>query len=308
MNILKLLTETLFMSEVEMLAFLKQAPHRYKVYDIPKRSGKGYRTIAHPAKELKFIQRLVAEKCFMELPVHPCAQAYVKGLSIKTNIQQHLNSKYLLKMDFKDFFPSIVPTDWISYLKENGHDLNENDSTLISDIFFWHSKKSDHQALSIGAPTSPLISNLVMRPFDELLSKICEERDITYTRYADDLTLTTNVKDALFEIPEKVEEIIKGLNYPTLTINREKTVFSSKKHNRHVTGLVITNDNSISIGRDKKRVIKSRVFDFINNRLDHEGINKLKGHLSYIADVEPRFLLSLEKKYSKAVIQQIKES
>lgn len=65
MNILKLLTETLFMSEVEMLAFLKQAPHRYKVYDIPKRSGKGYRTIAHPAKELKFIQRFVAEKYFM---------------------------------------------------------------------------------------------------------------------------------------------------------------------------------------------------------------------------------------------------
>ena len=211
-------------------------------------------------------------------------------------------------MDFKDFFPSIVPTDWLTYLKENGHELNENDSTLISDIFFWHSQKSDHQELSIGAPTSPLISNLVMAPFDELLSTICKERDITYTRYADDLTLTTNVKDVLFEIPEKVEEIIKGLNYPALTINKEKTVFSSKKHNRHVTGLVITNDNSISIGRDKKRVIKSRVFDFINNRLDEEGKNKLKGHLSYIADVEPSFIITLEKKYSKAVIQQIKKS
>src|SRR5574343_1201175 len=86
--------------------------------------------------------------------------------------------------------------------------------------------------LSIGAPSSPLISNFIMYFFDEKIQNICKENNTLYTRYADDLTFSTNVKNLLFEFPNIVAAILEEETQGQIKINNKKTVFSSKAHNR----------------------------------------------------------------------------
>ncbi len=89
-------------------SFSKNAPNKYKVYTIPKRTS-GYRVIAHPSKMLKKYQRALTSILSDILKVHLCFYAYRTGFSIKDNAYKHRRNRYLLKMDFSDFFNSIEP-------------------------------------------------------------------------------------------------------------------------------------------------------------------------------------------------------
>jgi len=106
MKILSTLVDSLSISPLDVIRISRSAPHRYKVYDIPKRSGAGVRIIAQPSRELKAIQRSLIENVLCQLPIHDSSTAYSKGCSILNNAGQHVHNSYLLKMDFSDFFPS----------------------------------------------------------------------------------------------------------------------------------------------------------------------------------------------------------
>ena len=93
-------------STVEHL--MQSAPHRYKVYDIPKRSGHGMRTIAQPAREVKRLQYWVLANCLADVPVHEAATAYREGLNTRSNAEVHVRNPYLLKLDFRNFFPFLI--------------------------------------------------------------------------------------------------------------------------------------------------------------------------------------------------------
>lgn len=88
-----------------------------------------------------------------------------------------------------------------------------------------------------------------MKKFDQLLSEICAKAGITYTRYADDMTFSTQRENVLFMLKEQIATLLAQSGYENITINESKTVFSSKAHNRHVTGVTLTNDNQLSVGR-----------------------------------------------------------
>jgi len=293
--------------ELEFLTgFLNTAPHRYKVYEIPKRSG-GSRVIAQPAKKLKYIQTIAIDKYLSGLPVHSAAMAYRPNVSIKDNALKHKNSKYLLKMDFVDFFQSIVPSDLEKHALKFKEDVTGEDLKYFKKIFFWIPKGKRSYRLSVGAPSSPFISNTVMYEFDCAVSKLCEVDGVTYTRYADDLTFTTNKENVLFKYPEIIKKIIENVDGPNLKINSKKTIFSSKKNNRHVTGLVLNNENKISLGRDKKRFIKSLVYKYkVGGISDVHEINQLKGLVAYAKFMEPSFYTSLVKKYGLDLILRLK--
>ena len=129
------------------------------------------------------------------------------------------------------------------------------------------------------------------------LAEHCKATGIIYTRYADDLTFTTDVKGALFDLPAMVEDICRKVAYPRLSVNKEKTVFSSKKNNRHVTGLVLANDGSVSLGRQRKRYIRSLVHRFTLNQLEYDEVLMLRGLVSFARHIEPEFYASMERKY-----------
>ncbi|MDH1315247.1 retron St85 family RNA-directed DNA polymerase [Shewanella xiamenensis] len=305
MNLSELLASLLFMDDEEIISFATSSPYRYKVYSIAKRNSSERRIIAHPSKELKFIQRLIIQQLTVILPVHKAAIAYTKGLSIKDNARPHANSKYLLKMDLKDFFPSINPSLFFKECKKNGIDFSDLDMKILEGFLFWKRRRTTNLVLSIGAPSSPLVSNFILFKFDEIISNHCAILGINYTRYADDLTFSTNEKNVLLSFPAYVRKVLNTLYEGQIKVNLKKTVLSSKAHNRHVTGVTLTNEGCLSVGRNKKRQLSAAIHYFSLKKLSNEDIFKLKGSLAHSVFIEPDFLLQMERKYGKEIIFQL---
>lgn len=295
-----------FDSKMDFYKFFGEAPKKYKRYEIPKRTS-GTRTIAQPIRELKDYQRALIDLFQEYFPVHNVCMAYVKGKDIRRNAEIHSQNIYFLKMDFIDFFNSITPKLLWKACERAGIEFDWFEKELIEKTIFWKpSKYSNKLVLSIGAPSSPFISNFIMYSFDDEIARYCQEKDITYTRYADDITFSTNIPNLLFMLPDLVREVLIKLYGNAIKINHLKTVFSSKKHNRHVTGITITNSDELSIGRAKKRYIKHLVHKVIEENISLEDLNYLRGYLGFIKYVEPKFLTALEKKYTQTVIQKIR--
>jgi RNA-directed DNA polymerase len=305
MSILESLATKFLISQKELATFVNSAPYRYKVYTIPKRNGSGVRIIAQPTDVLKVMQKMVLEEFFHDLPVHECATAYVENKSIKTNAEAHAKNQYLLKVDFSDFFPSMRPADLIEHISIHKGKLTPEDENTVKKLFFWAKKNDPTHRLSIGAPSSPFISNTLLYEFDCMLHAACWQLQVTYTRYADDLTLTSNVKGALSDALTLIKKFVEEIPYPRLSINHKKTVSSSKKHNRHVTGLVLANHGKVSLGREKKRLIKALIFKADLETSSQKELNKVKGLIAFSKHIEPTFYISLIQKYGKSKIAAI---
>ena len=299
------LKNSLFMNDLELLELAKTCPHRYKVYEIKKKNG-GTRTIAHPSKELKYIQNIILNVLKAHLQIHSSAFAYVPGRNIKENALLHVKNPYILKMDFKEFFPSITPGLFFYECEKHNIYLSKEDENLIANFLFWKRKRSKKLVLSIGAPSSPFISNFVMYSFDSLISEYCRTQEIEYSRYADDLTFSTKTPGILSSLPKFVSKELNKLYRKSIRVNGEKTTFVSKACSRKVTGLVLTNDNKISIGRDKKRQISAMVHKYSLGQMTNcEDIEKLKGTINFAIYITPDFLDALIRKYGKDVISKL---
>lgn len=165
----------------QLYLFSLDASRKYKTYSIKKRNG-GLRTINHPSRELKKYQRIFSKLIFSNLPTHEAVFSYRKGISIKNLAQEHKNNRFLLRIDFKDFFPSLTGKNIRELLEKNlnsfDFELSKDDITLINNIVC----KSNR--LTIGAPTSPIISNVLLYDFDCEMNNFSKE--IKYSRYADD--------------------------------------------------------------------------------------------------------------------------
>lgn len=278
------------------------ASHRYKSYYIDKNKG-GKRLIQHPSKELKLLQRWVAKEIIASLPVHDSVYSYREGRGIATLCDRHLKDNYLLRVDFKDFFPSIKGKDVVHLLKNNmglfTSKLSRNDMRDIRSIVCRFDK------LTIGAPSSPAISNAILYKLDIFLYDTSLSMGIKYSRYADDLYFTTNNQGKLSEILEVLKKYLKEHSSPTLLINHDKTIYTSKKRKKVITGIVITSDGKKSIGRKKKKFIKGLVYKYTREELEQKEITYLRGYLSYIKSIEPEFISSLSRKYGDDVISMI---
>src|SRR5262245_50097016 len=123
------------------------ASHEYKFYRIPKRTG-GFRTIYHPSKRLKALQRWLLIHAIENLPVHRSAKAYRKEQSIFGNARVHVTSRYLLRMDLENFFPSITQIDIGKYIANHGPLFSE---WTASDIDTFCKLVCRNAALTIGA-------------------------------------------------------------------------------------------------------------------------------------------------------------
>jgi len=304
-DILAGLSQALPLSQDELFTLIRSSPMRYKTYSIPKRTPGQFRTIAQPAREVKALQRWVMSNFLAQFPVDPAAMAYRLGRNIADNARPHARSRFLLKLDFKDFFPSILDTDFKRFLAKNAPSVTETDAELLTRILFWRPKGTRVLCLAIGAPSSPLLSNILLLDFDRVVSQFCSKLGIAYTRYADDLSFSAQSSDLLAQAEEMVTSLCRKRRSPRLTLNGEKTVRVSKKRSRKVTGLVLTNEGRISLGRDLKREIRATVHHFITGKLSKDEVLSLRGTLAYVNSVEPDFLNRLRMKYGVEVIRQI---
>jgi RNA-directed DNA polymerase len=292
------------LSVSDVLRVVYNAPYRYKVFEIDKRNG-GKRKIAQPARELKIIQRSLIGELLNGLPIHQCATAYRKGKGILQNAQPHLQNTYILKLDFIDFFGSITSDDFRAICLPHFGSLTKEEIQTLINLLFWRDKERPGLRLSIGAPSSPMISNAVLFEFDTKLEKFCTEQKVIYTRYADDMTFSCNEKAPLRNLLTHIEDQLKAVKWPRLELNSKKTILLSKKFSRRVTGIVLSNQGNASIGHEKKRLLRAAIHRFKLGQLTGPDIEKLRGMLAFAKSVEPNFINSMELKYGHQILKQL---
>ena len=200
----------------------------YREFEIPKRSG-GSRVITAPYPSLKYMQTWIYDNILTNRKTHFCANGFVHGHSILTNAQMHENCKMLLKMDISDFFGSIPQSYVINFFrKELGYNLNV--SWILSSICTLNG------SLPQGAPTSPVLSNLISTSLDRRLYRLSKYYGLTYSRYADDLAFSGN--DIPTAFIRYVEGITKDCN---LEINRSKTRLYGQGGSKIIAGISLAN-------------------------------------------------------------------
>jgi RNA-directed DNA polymerase len=302
-NLIDILSRYTGFNEDEVNSIIAKAPTTYKKYSIKKRRG-GTRTIYHPSKETKTLQYVLLNYYLNAFPVHKCAYAYIKGNKspLLNNALKHKDYKYSICLDIKDFFPSIKPDDLLNILTEKNSFTKEEKQHLINLLFI--SQKNGMPSLPIGAPTSPMISNIIMYDLDNKINGLAHKinKRSVYTRYADDLVFSTNTKGACLNFYKNLESLLTKTKSPKLTINKLKTNLCSRKNRRIVTGLVICPTATISVGRKNKRYIRKLLLDYKYNKLDIKMKHHLSGYLAYILDVEPEFYNRLILKYGGEIV------
>ena len=291
-------------TQVQILA--NKAPHTYRKYRIPKKRG-GQRPISHPSKETKLLQYAATDILISGLPVHCAAMGFIPGLRspLRENALRHAHNAYMLRVDFEEFFPSIRPADFFTVLDSAiptlGIAITEGDREFLKKVLFVK-YAGDTIGLPIGAPTSPLVSNVVMHPLDKAIQTLAEHHDAVYTRYADDLIFSTSVQSASSRLLSELVALLEATSHPSVSLNNSKTCYMSRNCRRAVTGLIITPEGDISIGRKNKRMLKALLCQSQHETISDSNTAYLQGYLAFLLDVEPTYYNRLVLKYGADVV------
>lgn len=291
----------------DIRVLLMRGPYQYKHYQIDKRTG-GKRDIYHPTPRLKAIQRWLVAEHISALPVHDSVYSYRVGRSIRDHAAQHVHSNFLLRLDFRDFFPSIAHRwilDFLVRQSESGVlDLDRDSIDAVMRVICRSSKVDQSLALSIGAPSSPAISNAILYEADAAASDLCAALGCVYSRYADDIYISSRERDVINHAEQQVRAAFL-MHAPRLRFNEKKTLNVSKKARRIVTGVTLTPQRRLSVGRELKRSIKTQIYLFLEGGLDSHDVSRLCGLVSYVRDVEPSFFDSLVKKFGEVAVNSL---
>ena len=250
---------------------------KYKTFKIKKKNGQ-YREINSPKFELKIIQKWILINILEKQPLPDFVMAFRKHKNgLKEGALLHKDNSYLLKMDLSDFYPSISFSMVKNMFLKIG--FSEFESKVFTHFCTYNNK------LPQGGVTSPYISNLIFNFFDIKIKKYADERNIIYTRYADDLIFSSNSKEDLIKIKNFVYILIN--KYSRFRINKEKTKFFKPSQHKKVTGITINNE-LIKVNKKLKQDVRMTLYNlFKNNHFEKRYTKeKLIGTISYIHLIE----------------------
>jgi len=236
------------------ILYKQPAAEKYSTFQIPKRSG-GNRTIKAPGKELKLIQRRLSDllqDCVDEINLATnrkdrSAHGFKRKRSIITNAERHRHRRHIFNLDLEEFFPSI------NLGRVRGFFIRNRDFALHKDVATTIAQIACHDnSLPQGSPCSPVISNLIGNILDMRLVKLASAVGCTYSRYADDLTFSTNKREfpadvAVMQEPKtgqphvwlpgrELQQIIERTGF---RINPAKTHLMYRQSRQKVTGLIV---------------------------------------------------------------------
>lgn len=237
----------------------------YTTFEISKHNGLP-REIASPLPTLKMFQYWILTNILSQMTISDFAKAYRKGYSIKDNVKFHRRQQLILKLDIKNFFPSLKD-DYIYQLFESlGY------SSPVSHLFT--NAVTLKNGLPQGAPTSPIISNILMLNFDKTVGRYCIKNKIRYTRYADDMIFS----GSRFMLKEVIKEVKKNLYPLNLKLNKEKIRVLKPYQRQEVTGIVV-NNAKISVPRTYRRNLRLEVHFFCSSKTSADNhLLRILGH------------------------------
>ncbi|MBP2811661.1 retron Ec67 family RNA-directed DNA polymerase/endonuclease [Acinetobacter baumannii] len=343
------------------ILFSQNISLRYQSFEIPKKNG-DKRKILAPTSELKVLQTrlsILLSNCYEELELKRLStSSYIKCISshgfrkklkinipaskqnrktieykeinfgIYSNAKQHTGKRLVLNIDLKDFFESITFSRVVGFFTKNKLFLLPLDiAVLIAQIVTYRTSTSQEGFLPQGSPCSPIISNLIGNILDVKMVKLAKEYKFTYTRYVDDLTLSTNLPQFSEDIIEfDGEKWVLGsalnhtINSSKFKINPKKTRLTDKYNKQEVTGLTV--NKKVNIDRTYYRYTRSMVQKFCaegeffkskvhmdKQKISREALNGILSHIYQIKNQQDinfpncarnfSELNSLEKLYAK---------
>lgn len=237
------LSNLMEVDQEKLLNFLyKRKSRHYVNFSIPKKNGL-HRSIKAPKRLMKQLQHRLLSHLEPFYTPKPSSHGFIKGRSIKSNAQTHAGKSYVFNIDLKDFFESVHFGRVRNLFMSEPFKAPHNVATVMAQICCCDGK------LAQGAPTSPLISNMICRKLDAQLQALAKSKKCHVTRYADDITFSFTStlrhlpKDVL-EVSEdgrvipgrELENIIESNGF---TINPEKTRLQHRSQRQMVTGLVV---------------------------------------------------------------------
>lgn len=279
----------------------------YSRFEIPKRSG-GKRLISSPKPKMRLAQTWINEQILSKLTPSSYAYAFRPGISILDNALLHIGKNVVIKMDLEDFFPSITFPRVRGYFEFLGY--NPGIATLLALICtdaprvrVTYRRESEivaigPRSLPQGACTSPALANLIASRLDVRLARFAETRpdEWTFTRYADDLTFSTNSTTP--DIGTFLAAVRNIVADEKLKINPKKTRVMRQPHRQSVTGLIVGSEVRIPKSTIKKmralfHNISKHGKDVVSVALGKDALNVARGYWSYLHMVQP----DLARKY-----------
>ncbi|MCG3879368.1 RNA-directed DNA polymerase [Psychrobacter sp. Ps6] len=281
----------------------------YTHFTINKRNGTP-RQIWSPIPRLKFVQRWILENILNNLTTHGAAHGFVRGKSIVTNAAVHSNSALLIKLDVKDFFPSVHWRRVKGVFRHAGYP--EQIATLLALLCTESPRQMVQQngktyyvalsdrALPQGAPTSPALTNIVCLNLDRRLTGLADKMGLRYSRYADDLTFSLPANSTSTEnatqpsdhnqlIGQLLGSVHKILREEGFILNGDKTRIIRMGNQHTVTGMVVNGEGVPRVPRKIKRMLRAALhnLDLGQSLKNGETIDTLSGYAAWIASAEP---------------------
>lgn len=279
---------------------------------IPKRIKKlGHRKVFKPKNEtLVNCLKIFSNNLNKIYEAPNSVNGFVKGRGIKSNAKAHLKKEYILSIDISSFFETISAEMLIETLQEYG--FTNEISIKISKIV------TINDVLVQGFHTSPTLANMVFKKLDLIFEGF--DKNLTYSRYADDLTFSSNSE--IITVLE-IKKLIKNFGF---TVNEKKTKIMKRGQNQYVTGLTIFDNEYPRIAKRIKKKLRLEVYYInkfglrnhtlkklnITNKeyLENDSVkikvkneesylfSKISGWLFYIKGIEPEF----SDKYIKLLV------
>ncbi len=278
------LEKDLGVSAKALYTLSNQKHQHYRMVKIPKGSGE-FRELCVPDDFLKAVQSKIAENLLAREEISPYATAYRMGGSTLVNALPHVGNPMVMKLDIRQFFDHCI----YPVVKEKAFPAerySEANRVLLT-LLCVHK-----DALPQGAPTSPAISNIILRDFDNAVGAWCAERQISYTRYCDDMTFSGEFN------PQDVRTVVKSeLRKLGLFLNDKKTVVLRSGQRKSVTGIVVNEKPNVSA--TYRRKLRQELYYCqkygIDDHIQKSGVTiskdtyiaKLLGRANYVLSVDP---------------------
>lgn len=253
----------------------------YKFIKLRKRNGNGYRYIWNPNSILKDIQKQFNNYLKDNIKFLPCIHAFVKNRDVRTNAKCHAGNTFKWKTDLSNFFDNVKE----KHLKIGLIKYGIKSKSKINEIIKWctrFDKKKNRLTISQGLPSSPVLANVACYDLDKYIMDKCKEKGYIYTRYSDDILISSNIKindDVINDIKEYIS------NYDFI-INKRKTYYINPGKRAVIAGILINNPQ-INVPKKTRKNLRARIDHIKKGKLNPTSgvISNLKGRISWVKSI-----------------------
>ena len=243
----------------------------YKKFFIPKKPL-GFRVLHAPVRELKFIQVWILRNILVHLRSSRCSTAFEPGNSILDNAARHIGQSYVMNVDIRDFFPSITANKVFQIFSSVGYSTEI--AWLLTNLLTFKGR------LPQGSPASPKLANLICHRLDARIMGYCLQKNMNYSRYADDITISTSNR-------VHIKGAIRFLGFVTgaegFSLRPEKTAVLGRKKAKKITGLIVSDE--VRVGRRRYREMRAMILQAIVKN-DVEKLKYIHGYMNFLKDVD----------------------